>query len=311
MPKELLSFVGVTASRSSINEVFPRWADVLDLDAGLRPLDIPRDVEVQRYREVVTEMRDEPRLVGALVTSHKVRVLEAAGDLFDELDEYARECNEVSCIVSRDGGVRGSAKDPLTSGYALEDFLPDDHFRRSGGDVVCFGAGGSGLAFALYLLSRRDPADRPRRIVMVNRSRPRLDGAREVLQRQPAGGIEMEYLVNADPERNDELVAAAPPGSLIVNATGLGKDAPGSPVSADVEYPSGAYVWDFNYRGDLRFLEDAQAQAAARDLHLEDGWRYFVHGWSAVIADVFALDLTRGDVDRLADAAADLRPRGS
>lgn len=309
MATETLSFVGVTASQSSINQVFPRWAAVLGLDARLRPLDLPLDTSADRYRDVVADLRDEPALVGALVTSHKVALLEAAGDLFEDLDEYARQCHELSCIVSRDGRLRGSAKDPITSGLALEDFLPDDHFRRVGGDVICFGAGGSGLAFALHLLTRRREDDRPRRIVLVNRSGSRLDATREVLERYPWSDTKVEFVENADPATNDELVGSAPAGSLFVNATGLGKDAPGSPVSDDVAYPRDGYVWDFNYRGDLRFLQQARAQADQRGLHVEDGWRYFVYGWSAVIADVFELDLDRGQIDRLADAAADLRPR--
>ena len=309
MTTETLSFVGVTASRSSINEVFPRWADVLGLGADLRPLDLPQDTPPERYRQVAAEMRDTPGLVGALVTSHKVRLLEAAGDLFDELDEYARQCHELSCIVSRGGRLRGSAKDPVTSGAATDDLLPSGHFRRTGGHVICLGAGGSGLAFALYLLTRRDPRDRPPRIVLADRDAERLEATRTVLERYPWGDTEVELVAGADAGVNDRLVGAAPPGSLVVNATGLGKDAPGSPLTDDVSWPAAGYVWDFNYRGDLVFLEQARTQAAERDLHLEDGWRYFVHGWSAVVADVFDLDLDDGDVDRLAEAAADLRPR--
>ena len=89
----------------------------------------------------------------------------------------------------------------------------------------------------------------------------------------------------------DALVTALPPYSLVVNATGLGKDAPGSPLSAAAIFPLRSRVWEFNYRGDLQFLAHARAQAAARDLHVEDGWVYFLHGWTQVIGDVFAREL--------------------
>jgi hypothetical protein len=39
-------------------------------------------------------------------------------------------------------------------------------------------------------------------------------------------------------------------------------------------------------------------------LTIEDGWRYFVHGWSEVIAEVFDIDLTPQVRERLSDEAA-------
>ena len=38
-----------------------------------------------------------------------------------------------------------------------------------------------------------------------------------------------------------------------------------------------------------------------------DGWRYFIHGWSQVVADVFEIDLTPEIVERLAEAAESVR----
>ena len=42
--------------------------------------------------------------------------------------------------------------------------------------------------------------------------------------------------------------------TLVINATGLGKDAPGSPISDAAQFPLNGIAWDFNYRGDLVFL---------------------------------------------------------
>ncbi len=312
MAREYLTFVGVTASRSSINEVFPRWAGVLGLDAGLRPLDLALDTSAEEYRQVVEELRDDPRYVGALVTTHKVRLLEAARDLFDGFDEYAELCHELSCIVSREGRLHGAAKDPVTSGQAFEDLVAEDHFSTTGGEVVCLGAGGSGLAFVLYLIGRRASSDRPSRIVLVNRSPERLKAVEEVLADVDRGPTSIEFRATSDPREVDAVIAGSPPGTVVANATGLGKDRPGSPSSDEVRFPDHAVVWDFNYRGDLRFLQQARTQAEQqspdRRLRIEDGWRYFVYGWSAVIAEVFDLDLTSSDIDRLAEVAADLRP---
>jgi shikimate 5-dehydrogenase len=117
----------------------------------------------------------------------------------------------------------------------------------------------------------------------------------------------LRYVRTDTPAEAAALVSAAPTGSVIVNATGLGKDRPGSPLPDNVVFPEAAYVWEFNYRGSLEFLHQARAQEATRSLHVVDGWRYFIHGWSQVVADVFELDLTPDTVERLAEAAESVR----
>lgn len=79
----------------------------------------------------------------------------------------------------------------------------------------------------------------------------------------------------------------------------MGKDRPGSPLTDDVRFPEGALVWELNYRGELDFLHQAEAKATEAGLVVEDGWRYFVHGWSAVVAEVFDVPLTPDTVDLL------------
>ena len=52
-------------------------------------------------------------------------------------------------------------------------------------------------------------------------------------------------------------------------------------------------------------LEQARAQQPELQVRVEDGWVYFIHGWTRVIADVFNIDIpTRGaGFDRLSDIA--------
>ena len=102
---------------------------------------------------------------------------------------------------------------------------------------------------------------------------------------------------------------ALPACSLVINATGLGKDAPGSPITSAARFPEGGYAWEFNYRGELVFLEQAQSQAKSRGLHVEDGWLYFVHGWTQVIAEVFGVTIpTEGPTfDQISRIALDAR----
>ena len=68
-------------------------------------------------------------------------------------------------------------------------------------------------------------------------------------------------------------------------------------------------AWDFNYRGDLVFLDQARARQRERNLRIEDGWLYFIHGWTRVIAEVFHASLpVQGPVfDELSAIAARVR----
>jgi shikimate 5-dehydrogenase len=98
------------------------------------------------------------------------------------------------------------------------------------------------------------------------------------------------------------------PGSLIINATGMGKDLPGSPIGDEERFPEGAIAWDLNYRGDLDFLRQASGQAASRGVRVEDGWQYFIHGWATVMEKVFARPIGADELLAMADVASDVRP---
>ncbi|MEV8264714.1 shikimate dehydrogenase [Microbacterium sp. NPDC077057] len=302
---DYMGFVGVTTASSSIMKVFPLWADILGLPTRtLVGHDLPMDADPAQYRAMVEQIRDDPHHRGALVTTHKMNVYAAASDLFDELDPFAVSCAEISSIAKRGSTLSGRAKDPITVDLALRDFLPADHFARTSAEVVILGAGGSGTALS-WALAERD--DAPGRITVTARTRDKLDHLREVHRQHGTPEGLLRYVVTETPEEADALVTAAPAGSVIANATGLGKDRPGSPLTDAVVFPQGAYVWEFNYRGSLEFLHQAEAQEDDRALHVVDGWRYFIHGWSQVVADVFDLDLTPETVERLAEAAESVR----
>ena len=74
-----------------------------------------------------------------------------------------------------------------------------------------------------------------------------------------AFAIPIEYAVTPEPAAADRLVERLPAGSMVVNATGLGKDRPGSPLTDAARFPRDGIAWDFNYRGDLEFLRQARA----------------------------------------------------
>ncbi len=119
--------------------------------------------------------------------------------------------------------------------------------------------------------------------------------------------IEVEYVQNADPARSDAIMATLPDYSIVINATGMGKDTPGSPLTDAGVFPKHGIAWEFNYRGELDFMHQALRQVDSRDLRVEDGWVYFIHGWSQVIFEVLDIQLTPELFAKLDAAASTVR----
>jgi shikimate dehydrogenase len=300
-------FIGVTTGQSSIMKLFPLWMQQIGRpEIVMEGIDHPPHDKPENYRRSVAQIKYDPLSLGALVTTHKINLLAAARDMFDYLDPYAKICMEISSISKREGRLEGHAKDPITAGLSLDAIIEKGYFGRTGGHVLCFGAGGSAAATALHLMSKSDSADRPARFVVVNRSQPRLEGMRELVKSQDSD-IEFEYICNQDPVRNDRIMARMPPGSIVINATGMGKDSPGSPITNDGLFPERGIAWEFNYRGELLFLHQARAQEASRHLTVEDGWVYFIHGWSQVVAQVLHIEIPPALFQRFAELGETIR----
>jgi shikimate 5-dehydrogenase len=292
-------FFGVSTAQSSIMRVFPEWVKYLDLgEYRLQGIDFKRHDKPVAYRQVVRFIKQDPLSLGALVTTHKIDLLQATRDLFDELDSYAELMGEVSCISKRNTSLIGSAKDPISSGLALEAFLPQNHWRQTGAEVFVIGAGGSSIAVTCYLMDSRHGDNKPAKITVANRSAPRLHEIQRVHEAVGAT-IPTDYILTPKVEDNDAIVNRLPEHSLIINATGRAR------------FPNHAYVWEFNYRGELEFLQQANIQKEERHLTVEDGWIYFIHGWTRALADVFRIDIpTEGKVfEDLSRIAAQVRYR--
>jgi len=300
-----LYFFGVSTATSSIMKVFPAWAEHLGLgSAVIKGVDFPLHAPAAEYRSAVDFLKNDPLSLGALVTTHKIDLYQACRDQFDEIDPHARFMRETSCLSKRDGRLVCHAKDPISSGLALDAFLPERHFERTGAEVFSMGAGGSTIALTWHLMQRSRGADRPARIVVSNRSAARLEQIRRI-HAELGSGVPTEYVLSPTPIDNDAALSGLRPGSLVINATGLGKDAPGSPLTNSARFPDLAIVWDLNYRGELVFLAQARAQAKERGLQIEDGWTYFLHGWTQVIAEVFQISIPVGgpEFDGLSEIA--------
>lgn len=279
-------FIGVTTGGSAVHRVFRAWKPLLNLgDVELVGIDIAVDAPVDEYRRVVEFLRSDPLSSGALVTTHKLAVYEACADMFAVVNDDARRLHEVSALVARDGSVEGHALDTITSKLSLHAIAPDLH----GCDVLIMGAGGAALALCDYF-AHRSGRRAPERVVVTDIVPERVQ-AIDDNRRDGSPTIDWDIRVIAPDEPHDDVVNRLRPGALIVNATGLGKDRPGSPTTDDVVFPQRSAVWEFNYRGQLDFLRQAERQAEHQELTVEDGWRYFIHGWTRAIDVVFDIGI--------------------
>jgi shikimate dehydrogenase len=300
-------FIGVTTTKSSIMNIFPLWAKVLGLkDAIIKGIDIEIHAQPKVYREIVEFIKNDELSLGALVTTHKIDLYNASEDLFEYLDPYAQMFGEMSSISKKDGRLEGYAKDPISSGLSLEAFVPENYWKEHGGEVFIMGAGGSAIAMSSYLLHKNKGNNIPSKLIVGNRSKPRLDEIDKIVK-EISPYVPAEFHLTPEASQNDAILKKLKPYSLVVNATGLGKDRPGSPLSAECEFPLDSLVWEINYRGDLLFMHQALTQKESRRLHVEDGWIYFVHGWTQVIEEVFHVDITGKAFDECEKIANELR----
>ena len=295
----VFTFVGVSTGHSAIRRIYPRWMDELGIDSRLEGVDLEPGAPAERYREVVDRIRSDPQRIGGLVTTHKLRLLAACRDRFDELDDSASLLHEVSCLVHRDGALIGKALDDRTSALALDRIRPPGQWKDSG--LVLLGAGGASIATTLGI-HRAQRAGRPvpARIDVTARTRQRLDEM-ALLHERIGFAVPTRLHVTATAEEADAVVEAGGERSVVVNATGLGKDRPGSPLTDAVRFPAQSLAWDMNYRGDRPFLR----QAAAAGATTVDGWDYFVYSWTAVVAEVHGIDIPASGplFDRLSEIA--------
>jgi shikimate 5-dehydrogenase len=297
-------FLGVSTGSSSIQRVFPRWAEELGLgDAVLRGIDLPVGAPAEHTRRIVEFLQGDELGVGMQITTHKIAVGTAARDLFAQLRPLATLMGEVSCITKGPDGLHGFAKDPVAGALALDAIVPEGYWS-GGANAVVLGAGGAGTALTWCLAREERGAQRPGGLVVTDTDSGRLAHLADIA-RQVGPDVPLELVRVASTDETDAVLAAQPAGSLVINATGLGKDLPGSPIGADALLPRDAIAWDLNYRGDLRFLETAIRQSEDRGVRAEDGWTYFVHGWLQAVKEVFQVDVpTSGPAfDRLSDLA--------
>ena len=300
-------FIGVTTGQSAAQRIFPRWMEVLGRpEVVLQGVDFRIHDEPARYRQLVEAIKADPLALGGLITTHKIDLLAASHDLFAQLDPYAQICSEISCIAKHGDKLVGVAVDPVADGRALDALVGEGYFERTGGELLSLGAGGAAAALALHIINKADAADRPRRFTLVDLDNERLAHVQEMVAQLPTD-IEFRYVQHSDAQQNDALLAQLPPASVVINATGMGKDRPGSPITDAGVFPLLSIAWELNYRGALDFMHQAMRQQAERNLTVADGWVAFLHGWTGVIAHVLDVEITPDLIAQMAEVANQYR----
>eukprot|EP01052_Picozoa_sp_SAG31_P051927 SAG31_NODE_12569_length_932_cov_0.876351_2_plen_156_part_00 len=134
---------------------------------------------------------------------------------------------------------------------------PDHWAKFPTASVVCFGAGGSAtaLAYALHTMSKTASTDSgPHAMHFTDISENRLHDLQTKLHRllyaRVLANVHFHLMpIAASTNEYTNLPSGWPcgqapePGSLIVNATGMGKDLPGSPIRDHDAWPSTGFVW--------------------------------------------------------------------
>ena len=122
-------FIGVTTGKSAMVRLFPIWAAALGRgEVVFEGVDLKLHDTPEAYRQAVAQIKYDPLSIGALVTTHKIDLFEAARDMFDYLDPYAILCNEISSISKLEGRLEGHAKDPISAGKSLDAVIGEAYF---------------------------------------------------------------------------------------------------------------------------------------------------------------------------------------
>ena len=285
-----MRFIGVSTANSSIMKIFPSWSKTLGLDAVINGIDIPIDASKNEYVSAITQMVKDPDCHGALVTTHKLALYKNAKSLFAEFDDFANVCGEVSCVKISKKVVSGFAKDPISAGLAINDFLPNNFFD-SQNEVILIGDGGAATAIAWFLSGISQP---PVKIHVIGRDMSRLQHLLSVVSSR---STKVEISLSSPDIFNK--IALLDKQLFIINATGMGKDLPGSPWPDGLLFPRNSYLWELNYRGSLEFYHQGKSQEKERNLTVVDGWRYFIYGWTQVISEVFDVVIDQETLKKL------------
>lgn len=309
----LILFIGVSTGGSLAHTVFAPWAAVLGRPWRLAGIDLPPTTPARTYWRLAGVIRDNPAIQGAVITAHKLRLYRACAAGLSHCDQLAVLTRELNTLA-RGTSLTGYARDALSLAHILPTLTARSGATTLAGlHVLCLGAGGAATALllALHLDIGDDTqgtlaphANPPARVIFADTSRQALADLRAVASRAQIPTAHLSFAHVRGASDCDKLAAGLPTPALVINATGLGKDRPGSPLTAATPLGPATLAWDLNYRGTLTYLY----QATARGAPVVDGWDYFVAGWAGALTAIAGVRFTGGLLAQFAQAAAPHRP---
>jgi shikimate 5-dehydrogenase len=283
--RQRIVFAGITTGGSAVRRVFPQWMELLGESIDLETVDIPAGSPATPYRVLVSRLAADQSVRGAVITAHKRAVHDYAADLLAGTDKAARTFREISVLYRQAGRLHGTVIEPASIATTLVQMGNGNPIITQDADTVVYGAGGTAVSLIACLTDPGWPTRaRPRCLHLTDISVDRLQHAHDLA----VGGPDKLCVAvhNTSGQASLGELGPLPDRSLIVNATGLGKDRPGSPVMLPAPWPQEARVWDLNYRGQLLMLDDARAAAPERRLTTHDGWLLFINGWAESLARI-------------------------
>lgn len=297
---KIMYFVGVSTQQSIINKIFPKWMEVLGFNVQLQGIDIPLNASANIYRDCAKKIKESSDVLGALVTTHKIAMYSYANDVFDVLSDSARAFKEIGAIYKRNNMMGGEATDIISVNNAFNNIF--EKVNNKGSDICILGCGGAGIALGYAILKFYNANFN--KVIMTDINFDRLEHAKKTLMTYDTEK-KLQFVHVQSIQDNDIIINSLSNNSFVVNATGVGKDVQGSPISNAVQFPYGSCIWEYNYRGNLEFVKIAEEQAKEKHLSIYDGFEYFIYGWTTVISRVLNIDITKGNFDLLANIAFD------
>ncbi len=306
MDRPNVYFLGLATEKSASRRIFPAWAEAIGWSASLVGVDLPQETDCDGYRTFLAQLKGDKLCAGAQVTVHKVGLYRCLAADFDDLDDDARSLGEVGGISVRQEVLAAFSPDMLALSGELEEILAKYSAGRKPGEMVILGGGGAGRAIALASARLGNAAFSK---ITVTEQDDEVKGDLEQHLTRKFSEIGWSDFRIDDAGKNDDIVGSAASGSFIVNATGLGKDAAGSPISRDTLLPRDSVAWDLNYHGDLAFLTHARQEASARQVVVRDGWSFFLRNWYACLTRLADRAPSVRQFERFCMASDSVRPR--
>src|SRR5690554_2977351 len=109
---DLVLFLGVDTTGSAVHRSFPLWGAALGLDGVvLRGVNLPAGTSPAAWRDLLADMAGNPRVRGAVVTDHKLRLYDACRDMVGHAAAEVDLMREINCLALRGGSLSAHARD--------------------------------------------------------------------------------------------------------------------------------------------------------------------------------------------------------